>query len=352
MPYPHGKSPSQRFRFEQYLSILNQNGIEYTLKSFYSNKTWEILHWEGHTFSKGFRIITAFLIRFFHVLKAVNYDYVFVHREITPIGPPVFEWILTKVFRKKLIYDFDDAIWLPNYSEANTKFHKLKQYSKVNKIMKWASVISAGNDYLLKYAQKYNENLILNPTTIDTENYHNPLKYSITKSDKIVIGWTGTHTTAKYLEFLVPIIERLSLEFEFEFHVISNEEPITKLPNLKFIKWSKESEIEDLMLFDIGVMPLYADKWAQGKCGFKALQYMALGVPAIASPIGVNSKIIDHGVNGFLCTTENQWFEALHYLLDNPSEIKNMHEAARQKIISDYSVLSNTQNFLSLFELN
>ncbi|MBI1837976.1 MAG: glycosyltransferase family 4 protein [Flavobacteriia bacterium] len=350
MPYPHGKSPSQRFRFEQYLDILIENDFEYSLNSFYSEKTWEILHWEGHTFSKISRVLKAFIVRFYQVFKAIKYDYVFIHREVAPVGPPFLEWILAKLFRKKIIYDFDDAIWLPNYSEANTKFQKLKCYSKVNGIMKMAAKISVGNQYLAEYARQFNENVKINPTTIDTENYHNPKFYKHFEfQEKIVVGWTGTHTTAKYLDFLVPIIEKLTIEFDFEFCVISNEEPTFQMPNLKFIKWEKDTEIEDLMQFTIGVMPLTDDQWAKGKCGFKALQYMALGIPAIASPIGVNNEIIDHGKNGFLCSTEKQWHEALYYLLENPEETKKMHENARKKIIENYSVESNKRNFLNLF---
>ncbi len=349
MPYPHGKSPSQRFRFEQYLDILKEQGFKFSLHPFYTDKTWEILHWEGHTFSKIIRVVWAFFIRFFQIFKSIRYNFVFIHREVAPIGPPILEWIIAKVLRKKIIYDFDDAIWLPNYSEANTKFQKLKYYTKVNGIMKWATKISAGNQYLVDYAKQFNQNSIINPTTIDTENYHNPALYS-TKNEKVVIGWTGTHTTAKYLDFLVPIIEKLSEEFDFEFQVISNEVPSFDLSNLKFIKWNKESEIQDLLNFTIGVMPLTDDKWAKGKCGFKALQYMALGVPAIASPVGVNNEIIDHGKNGFLCSTEHQWYEALYYLLANPEETKKMHNNARQKIIDNYSVISNTNNFIKLLE--
>lgn len=349
MPYPYGKSPSQRFRFEQYLDILSESNFEYTLKPFYSDKTWDILHWEGHTISKVLRVFYAFFIRFFQVFTSVKYDLVFIHREVAPIGPPFLEWLLVKLLRKKVIYDFDDAIWLPNYSEANTKFQKLKYYTKVNGIMKWASKISAGNQYLVDYASQFNLNTIINPTTIDTENYHNPVLFPVVENSKPVIGWTGTHTTAKYLEFLAPILEKLANDFDFDFCVISNEEPNFKLANLKFVKWKKETEIQDLLRFTVGVMPLTDDQWAKGKCGFKALQYMSLGVPAIASPVGVNNEIIDHGKNGFLCTTENQWYEALYYLLDNPEETKKMHENARKKIIDKYSVASNKQNFLDLF---
>ena len=350
VPYPLGKAPSQRFRFEQYFSILEENGFDFRIKSFYSEKTWIILHQEGHVLAKAFRIILSFFVRFSQLFQLRKYDFIFIHREAAPIGPAFFEWIIAKVLRKKIIYDFDDAIWLPNYSEANTSFQKLKYYSKVNSIMKWAAKVSAGNQYLMNYAQQFNKNVVVNPTTIDTDNYHNPdLFPSKIKSEIPVIGWTGTHTTAKYLDFLEPILEKLSVEFKFEFCVISNEKPVFKLKNLHFVKWKKETEIEDLLNFDIGVMPLTDDQWAKGKCGFKALQYMSLGVPAIVSPVGMNTDIIDNNVNGFLCTTEDEWYSALHFFLSNKINREKMYNAARQKIISNYSVKSNITNFLDLF---
>jgi glycosyltransferase involved in cell wall biosynthesis len=351
VPYPLGKAPSQRFRFEQYFDILKEKGFTFKVSPFYSRKTWDILHYEGQVVKKGLRITASFFIRFVQLFQLVNYDFIFIHREAAPIGPAFFEWIIAKILRKKIIYDFDDAIWLPNYSEANTSFHKLKYYSKVNGIMKWATKISAGNRYLAEYASKYSDAIVINPTTIDTDNYHNPVLYrSMAVNEKVVIGWTGTHTTGKYLSFLIPVFEKLNLEFDFEFCVISNEKPDIILKNLNFIKWTKETEIEDLFRFDIGVMPLSDDQWANGKCGFKALQYMSLGVPAIASPVGINTEIIDNGENGFLCTTEEEWYQAFHYFLSDKVNRDNMHAAARNKIIQKYSVISNQQNFLNLFK--
>ncbi len=351
VPYPHDQAPSQRFRFEQYLPILTEKGYKYTIHSFYSQKTWTILHQEGHVFVKTLRIAAAFFTRFSQLFSLSKYDVVFIHREAAPIGPPIFEWIITKIARKKVIYDFDDAIWLPNYSEANSFFQKLKYYSKVNKIIKWSHTISTGNAYLADYSKKYNSNVVINPTTIDTENYHNPSLFSsVQKNHKTVIGWTGTLTTAKYLSFLTPILEKLSHEFDFEFCVISNEKPAIQLKNLVYVQWKKETEIQDLMRFDIGVMPLTDDQWSKGKCGFKALQYMALGIPSIASPVGINMEIIDNGLNGFLCKTELDWYNALHYFLADSENRKKMHEEARKKIVTNYSVISNTRNFMHLFE--
>ena len=352
VPYPKGKAPSQRFRFEQYLEILKENEYRFKIKSFYSSKAWDILHREGNVLLKIIYIGISFLFRVKHLLSSLSYKYVFIHREVSPIGPPFFEWILAKVFRKKIIYDFDDAIWLPNYSEANTGFHKLKNYKKVNKIMQWSDLISCGNQYLSEYASKYNSNVVINPTTIDTVNYHNTQLYNYkVEKNKVVIGWTGTHTTIKYLEFLKPILEKLKESFKFEFCVISNEHPNLNLPNLNFIKWQKDTEILDLMKFDIGVMPLSNNKWAKGKCGFKALQYMSLGIPTVASPVGVNIDIINEGENGFLCDTQEEWLTALTFLLIKEENRTDMSESAKQKIKDEFSVLSNKHNFLSLFNI-
>jgi glycosyltransferase involved in cell wall biosynthesis len=352
VPYPKGKAPSQRFRFEQYFEVLKNEGVQYRVKSFYSNKTWDILHREGNVLLKITTILFSFLYRGIHVLRASTYSHVFIHREVAPIGPPFFEWIFKKVFKKKIIYDFDDAIWLPNYSEANTGFHKLKNYKKVNQIISWASIVSCGNDYLAEYSRKINPNVVINPTTIDTINYHNASLHIPNKdSDKVVIGWTGTHTTAKYLEFLVPVLKELGDKYDFEFCIISNQKPDFDLTNMNFIQWNKETEISDLMRFDIGVMPLDNNKWAKGKCGFKALQYMSLGIPTIASPVGVNFKIVDDKINGFLCSTKEEWFNALDFLLEDKLHRSSMSQAAIKKIEDNYSVVSNSKNFISLFSI-
>jgi glycosyltransferase involved in cell wall biosynthesis len=349
-PYPFQEAPSQRFRFEQYYDSLKNVGYEYEFHPFLDEKTWKVLYQKGKIALKSYRVMLSFMKRFLLLFSMYKFDYVFVHREISHVGPPVFEWIIAKILRKKIIYDFDDAIWLPNFHENNARFNKLKYYQKIPKIIKWSYRISAGNSYLKKYAEQFNPNVVVNPTTIDTENYHNPKLFNKEKKSKFVIGWTGTATTMKYLHFLLPILKDLSKIYEFEFCIISNEFPKLDFPNLKFIKWKKESEIQDLLNFDVGVMPLTNDKWAKGKCGFKALQYMSLGIPAIVSPVGVNKDIVDEGTNGFIVDTEVGWKESLEYFLKNPGKTKEMSASARNKIVNHYSVESNLSNFLSLFE--
>lgn len=346
-PYPYGAAPSQRFRFEQYLDATKNAGHIIDIVPFIDEATWKILYTPKQFGKKIFAVLNAFWRRFQLLGQLKQYDYVFIHREASHIGPPIFEWMIAKILKKKIIYDFDDAIWLPNYSEHNKLFHPLKMYGKVKSIMRWSHKISAGNDYLCDFARQFNSNVVCNPTTIDTENMHNRVKNQ--RTEKVVIGWTGTLTTAKYILEILPALQKLEKKYDFVFQVISNEFPKVELKSFQFKKWKKETEIEDLLEFNIGIMPLVDDKWAKGKCGFKALQYMSLGIPAVVSPVGVNTKIVDEKINGFLCTTQEDWYNALSYLLENPEAREKMGKEARKKIEEHYSVKSNTPNFLGLF---
>lgn len=347
-PYPHGEAPSQRFRFEQYYNLLDKEGIEYDIAPFLDDATWQILYKPGHTLQKVWGILKGFARRKLLMLRLGKYERVFIHREASPIGPPIFEWWMAKVARKEIIYDFDDAIWLSNTSANNTIVAGIKWHGKVRSISKWAYKVSCGNQYLCDFAKQFNSNVVLNPTTIDTEHLHNQVKDQHT--GKIVIGWTGTHSTIQYLDELVPVLQKLEQKYDFEFRVISNRQPQLELKSLKYIEWNKETEIADLLQFNFGLMPLRDDKWAKGKCGFKALQYMSLGMPAIVSPVGVNTTIVDGGVNGFICSTNQEWEQAIEKLLTDADTRIKMGAAARQKIIGHYSVVANSDVFLSLFE--
>jgi glycosyltransferase involved in cell wall biosynthesis len=347
VPYPLHEAPSQRFRFEQYFDILIQNHHCLSVQSFLDEHTWKILYQPGRYFKKAIGILKGFARRCFVLFRLHHFDFVFIHREASPIGPPVFEWLIAKVFRKKIIFDFDDAIWLPNTSGENKMVACLKWHSKTSSICSWAYRCSCGNDFLAQYAGQFNDRVVVNPTTIDMKNYHCGKKNQ--RETPVKIGWTGTHTTLKYLSEIVPVIRKLLTQFSFSFVIISNKKPEIHLPNIEFVEWKKDSEVEDLLRFHIGLMPLTDDNWSKGKCGFKALQYMSLGIPALVSPVGVNTKIVDDGINGFVCSTPDEWEKALIVLLTNETLRAEMGENAQQKIASHFSVTSNTQNFLNLF---
>ncbi|MBT9393945.1 glycosyltransferase family 4 protein [Hymenobacter sp. NST-14] len=348
VPYPPGRAPSQRFRFEQYLELLTQAGHHWKMAPFISVATWDILYKPGHALAKATGILGGFLRRLLLLASVPGYDFVFVHREASPIGPPVFEWLIAKVFRKKIIYDFDDAIWLANTSEANKIVAGIKWHQKVDSICRWAHKVSCGNAYLRDYARRFNPNALVNPTTIDTEHLHNQVRDQ-QQPGRLVIGWTGTHSTLKYLEQVVPVLARLEQEFDFEFRVISNQPPQLPLRSLVFQPWRKETEIADLLGFHVGLMPLEDDRWAKGKCAFKALQYMALGEPALVSPVGMNTEVVTDGYNGYVCATLPEWEAALRRLLQNPTLRAELGQKARQTIVSRYSVAANWPNFLALF---
>jgi glycosyltransferase involved in cell wall biosynthesis len=349
IPYPLGGAPSQRFRFEQYFKVLKKHGLTFDYQCFIDGKTWKILYKKGYFFQKALGILVGFLRRIKILFFLNKYDFVFIHREAAPLLPPVFEYLIACVSRKKIIFDFDDAIWLPNTSEQNRISAFLKFHQKTGLICKWAYKVSAGNDFLCDYARAFTQNVVLNPTTIDTKLHKtmHPIEQKCTKF--ITIGWTGSHSTMKYLDSLVPILQEIETNYAVEFLVISNQNPHLRLLNFKFVQWNKETEIEDLSKIQIGVMPLTDDEWARGKCGFKALQYMSLGIPALASPVGVNTKIIKHGENGFLCGTDEEWKNTLIRLIENENLRTQIGINSIQTIENEYSVKANEGNFLSLF---
>lgn len=352
-PYPKGYSPSQRFRFEQYFQLLEAAGYKYRLMSFLDEGTWKIFYSDGHLIKKIGALIKGVLKRFTDLISIPGYDFVFIHREAMPIGPPVFEWLIAKCFRKKIIYDFDDAIWLTDNHEESSLLRIVKYRSKVNLIIRWAHKISCGNEYLCRFARTASNRTVLNPTTVDTEEQHNPRLISITRNpEEITIGWTGSHSTLKYLSTIKEALRQIETENKhIRILIIADQKPTDfNLSCVHFHKWNPDTEIQDLMKIDIGIMPLPDDPWTKGKCGFKAIQYMALGIPAVVSPVGVNTTIVDHGVNGFYATTLNEWNFYINRLIHDATLRMTMGQSARKKIVDCYSLNSNASTFLSLFE--
>jgi glycosyltransferase involved in cell wall biosynthesis len=350
VPYPLGRSPSQRFRFEQYFNVLTAAGYDFKTESFYNNAGWRAIYSSGNIAAKLFAIIRGFIKRTFLLFRLAPYEYIFLHREATPLGPPVFEWAAAKLFGKKIIFDFDDAIWTTDNLSENSLSKLIRWRSKTNFICKAASVVSCGNGYLADYAKQFNKNVIINPTTIDT-NYH--IRRTNESRAGVVIGWTGSHSTLKYLDEMLPAIAQLEMSLPgLIFKVIADRDPKLQMASFRFVRFSEENEIADLSDLDIGIMPLPDDEWAKGKCGFKALQYMALGIPAVASPVGVNTGIIKDGENGFLCSSINEWIDKLTILISDAALRQRMGTAGRQAVEKNYSVNSNCSNFLGLFELS
>ena len=344
---PREVSPAQRFRCELWEPVLEKQDIKISTYPFLDMNTYSKLYLPGYFFTKFFGVLKGFVKRFGLLFKLRNYDFIFLQREFAPVGPPIFEWLVTKLLRRKIIYDFDDAIWIPNTSKENKLASWLKAFWKVKYICKWSYKVVGGNDFLCEYARQFNKQVIKIPTCVDTVRHHNRLKDQGT--EKVVIGWTGSHSTMKYLNELIPVFETLQQKYPIELIVISNRPPEFSLPELRFVTWREKTEIEDLLQINIGVMPLDPDPWCEGKCGFKLIQYLSLGIPAVASPVGVNKKIIEQGKNGFLCTTQEEWVQALSILIENAETRAAMGKLGREKIEKEYSIESQTKKFLDLF---
>lgn len=350
-PHPVGVAPSQRFRFEQYIYQLEERGFEIVIEPFFTANRYSVFSQNGNLLPKIHAICISYLARLLLLSKIPYFHLIFIHREAIPIGPPVVEYIIAKVLRKKIVFDFDDAIWITDNTHESRLTRLLRWRKKVSRICEWSHRVSAGNLYLAKYALQFNINVTINPTTVDTKQLHVPLSQSRKSTDNITIGWTGSHSTLKYLAPIVPVLQSLQKKYPtVQFLVVADSDPKLPLSNYQYVPWQIETEVDDLSRIDIGIMPLPDDSWTRGKCGFKALQYMALGIPAVASPVGANIEILQHGVEGYLCTTPDEWFTSLEYLILNPWKRIEMGTAGRRKVVQHYSVSANSANFLSLFQ--
>ncbi len=343
------RAPGQRFRFEQFFTYLEENGFHCEHSSYISDSDDKYLYKKGAYIRKFLLLLKAIYKRSKDVYKANKFDIIFINREALLLGSTYFE----RQFRKskaKLVYDFDDSIWMGDTSDANKKLRWLKYPGKISRIISICDMIFAGNKYLANYASYYNSNIKIVPTTIDTEEYkRSPTsKY---QEGKICIGWTGSITTIKHFEFAVPILRKLKEKYgdRLEIKVIGDKEYVNPELGIKGQGWNKENEINELSSFDIGIMPLPDDEWSKGKCGLKGLQYMALEIPAIMSAVGVNSEIIQDGVNGFLATKEDEWIEKISRLIDDSTLRKKMGIEARKTVVEKYSQISEKGNYVKYF---
>jgi glycosyltransferase involved in cell wall biosynthesis len=232
-------------------------------------------------------------------------------------------------------------------SDGNKKYEWLKNPEKTVRNIRYADMAFAGNTYLANYARSCNAHVKIIPTTIDT-NFHKPIAK---KNDQLIIGWIGSHTTIKHFEYALDFLTIIKKKYsQIEIRVVGDEEYINEALNIKGIAWSSATEVELINTFSIGIMPLPNDEWAKGKCGLKGLSYMACEVPTIMSPVGVNTEIIQHGKNGFLASTTNEWITCLSRLIDDTALRESMGKAGRQTVLEKYSVLSQQQNYLDAFK--
>ena len=354
------RSPSQRYRFEQYLNIFQSHGFSWQLSEIITEKDDAIFYGPGNYLKKVFVLLRSLIIRFRDLRRAKQFDLVFIQREALLLGSSFFEKQFYK--RNKVVFDFDDSIWLLDTSPENKKFEFLKNPDKTKINIQHAHAVIAGNDFLAKYAKQFNNNVTVIPTTIDTD-FHRPKPElrnivldsartdSMLSDKKIVIGWSGSISTIKHFELAIPALKAIQSKYPntIEIHVVG--QGAYTHPDLNIISktWSAQTEVDNLNQFDIGIMPLPDDEWVKGKCGLKGLSYMACGIATIMSRVGVNSEIITDGDNGFLATTQEEWINRLSSLIENTELRKKIGNKGRETVVNYYSVNANKQKYLAVF---
>jgi glycosyltransferase involved in cell wall biosynthesis len=347
VPGLYDTSPGQRFRIEQWEPLLREFGVEITYTPFETEELRHVLYQKGHTIHK-LRAVSKNMRRRWRELDSIrDYDMVYVFREAAIMGPAWFE---KKIARSgvPMVFDFDDAVFVPYKSPSNGYLSYLKFPGKTADIVRLSAHVMAGNPYLAEYSRQYNANVTVIPTTIDTVKYLPTQKNG--GSGTLTVGWSGSYSTVQHLDTIKDVLKELAVKERFRLRVIGT--PDYKLPGVQVesLPWRSDTETEDLGPMDIGIMPLPDDQWSKGKCGLKALQYMAIGIPTICSPVGVNSDIIQDGENGFLADGKEEWIEKLKRLIHSPELRKRIGWAGRHTVERKYSSQVHAPRVFKIFE--
>jgi glycosyltransferase involved in cell wall biosynthesis len=342
------RSPSQRYRFEQYFDFLRSQGFECELSYIISEADDQVFYSPGNILKKIYITLKSARIRLKDVSRSDEFDIIFVQREAFMTGSSYFEKRFSRS-KAKLVFDFDDSLWLLDTSNANKIWQWMKSSKKTGEIIACAHLVFAGNQFLSDYAKQFNSNVRIIPTTIDTSLFKRKKIY--TDHSTVCIGWSGSHTTIKHFESGIPFLKKIKEKYghRVQFKVMGDADYVNEELGITGIPWSSATEVDVLSSFDIGIMPLPDDQWVKGKCGLKGLSYMALEVPTIMSAVGVNTEIIRDGENGFLASSDEEWVEKLSRLIESFELRKKMGVLARQTVERNYSHESQKNNYLRYF---
>lgn len=341
------KGPSSRYRSYQYQAYLEEYfDLEY-LPLFDDNY---ILNLYGNKRKNYFQIITAYLRRINQVVKLIGTKHViFIEYELLPYFPPVLEYLLYKS-RVRVVLDYDDAIF-HNYDLHNNIIARIFLGKKISNIAKMANYIITGSPYLTKYFNNYSRNVIEIPSSIIQEKYE--IQQLETKNKCFVVGWIGSKSTSSNILMLLNVMKNINdINSNVVFKLMgfdSNLKCHFRHPNIQFIDWSKESEREFLNEINLGIMPLYDNHFNRGKCGFKLIQYMAMGKPTLSTPLETNLKI-NRDNHNFFASEENEWIKSIIYASENNDFCNHIGSKNRKIVEKYYSVEVNAKLYINLFK--
>lgn len=286
------------------------------------------------------RLLRAYPERFNALCKGQEYDLLWVYAELFPKLPAIFEALAIKA-GPPIIYDADDAF----FHDHDCSF---LLRDKLKPLIAGSAAVSAGNAYLADYARRWNANVHVVPTVVDTDVYtpsHRP------NEGPPVIGWIGSPSTWAYVRPYLPLLADLCSGGRAHFLAVGAGRGAEgdRFDGMELRDWSEAGEVDDVQAMDIGIMPLPDEPWARGKCGYKLIQYMACGLPTIASPVGVNAAIVVDGQTGMLAQIESDWSTALQHLIDSPADRARLGAAGRDRAVSDYSLATWAPRVVKLF---
>ena len=338
------EAASTRQRVLQYCPALRDAGIEvhhFPLLS--DDYVREIATGEK---SSRLAIAAAYGRRIRQLLAAQSFDVLWIYAELFPYLPATFEK-LASVRGKPIVYDFDDAFFQPYDDHPRTVVRRMLS-GKLKPLLGRAAACCCGNQYLRDYARPLCANSIVVPTVVDTDKYRPAVD---ARTHPLTIGWIGSPSTWVNVRPLLPVLEQAAKEHDARIRVVGagvagrND----RSPYVDFVDWNEDREVADVQAMDVGIMPLLDLPFQRGKSGYKIVQYMACGLPVVASPVGVNSTILRDGETGFLASTSHEWAGALDRLLRDGSLRERLGQAGRARAVESYSLASQTPRLIEVF---
>jgi glycosyltransferase involved in cell wall biosynthesis len=321
--------PSSRYRVYQLVPLLQKLGIECEVSPALDSATYSRIYLEGRRASKLSAWRAAWNQRRADLQRVDGFDAVFVQKGAFPGLYSGFERNFAT--RKPLVLDLDDAIWQPR--EGGSRLLRLLHRERaVQEVLQCAAAVIAGNHYLAEYASRFNRNVTVVPSAVDLSRY--PPTPPLQQTIPPVVGWIGSSTTLSYLKPLRSVFEYVGVTPR----VIASGNPSRLGFPVDFRPWRLETEIQELRQLGIGIAPLPDTAWERGKCGVKILQYMACGLPVVASPVGVNAEIVIHGVSGFLVRDTGEWQDALVELMENLKLCQQLGAAGHETVQKRFNV--------------
>ena len=349
-PYPINVAAGQRLKFEPHFKELEKLGYEITIHSFMNKKLWNIVSNEGYFLKKIFWTLVGLARRIALIPSLNTYDCTYIFMNVFPFGPPLLESIYIKL-SKKVIFDIEDNILSPEVGSINKIASILKSTNKAQYLICNADRIVSSSPDLERTCNQISRksNALFIPPTLEEKRFI-PRSNSMLNRDKVVIGWTGTFSSREFLKIVIPELEKLYKKIEFTFMVIGNFEMVNANLDLEVLQWNSKDEITQLHNFDIGLYPLPESDWIAGKSGLKALQYMAIGIPAVCTASGNVLNFIEHEKDGILIENSDEWSNNLEELIRNSKKRIRIGNNAREKFLKNYSQKNIFNKYLSVIE--